>query len=1028
MERLELDPGGKTEVVKNFPATFPGVLTARGEPIVYTKENSENFEYIGMPVGGICAGQLYLGGDGKLWFWDLFNLNHRIGQLKGEEAYQYPYVRSRPEERGARMIDQGFSLRVDWEGRSETRSLDRDGFEEIEFLGQYPIGEVTYRDPALPVEVSLEAFSPFIPLDLENSVLPATILEYTLRNTSETPIEVELSGRLENAVLTGSRHRTGVTGTLVNRLAELERGGLRLECLAQPLPPEEQEDVRPDILFEDFERGYGEWKVSGDAFASDGEAYYHQQPLTAFLGKRLADSFRDGDQAEGKLTSEPFTIARKYVTCLLGGGNHPDETCLNIKVSPSSSGDFGVTRAKVVATATGTNSETLRPVTFDVEGLQGEEAVIEIIDAHRGGWGHVLVDQIVFTDRPGMPADLPSLPDFGTLSLAMLGGGNGRSVSDLDGRIDRDLSEERPLTSTLGRRLSLAPGASETVTFVLSWHFPVTHVLRGMRNSEQEIRYYAQRFDDAFAVSDYVIDHFEELAGATRLWRRTWYDSSLPYWFLDRTFLNASILASSTSNLLRDRLFYGWEGGYQGQGTCTHVWGYVHAMGRLFPILEKSLREQVDFRPFAEGGAMMDDGAVRFRWRRSGLAVDGQSGLILRTYLAHQMSADSAFLERNYAGAKKAMQGLTALRDADHDGILTGGQHNTLDADWYGKVTWLSLHYTAALRAMAEMADEMGDPDYAAFCRATADKGRAHIEEHLFNGEYFFHEADPDHPDSPGTYTGLEYSQLLGQSWAYQVGMGEIVDPGKASKALESMWRYNFTTDVGPFREVHKGGRWYAMPGEGGLIACTWPRGGSEVLSKGHQHFANYNNECQNGYEYAATSLMMWHGMPYHSLAHIWYMHNDRYHGSKRNPWCEVEWGVHYSRSMASYGHFVAACGFEYHGPKGTMAFAPKITPEDFKAPFTTAEGWGTFEQTRTDGDQAETITVKHGSLRLESLAFELPPGRMVEAVEVELDAVECAGVSFEQDGDRVRIDLAAPVVVSVGQRLTVRLTVFEFK
>ncbi len=133
------------------------------------------------------------------------------------------------------------------------------------------------------------------------------------------------------------------------------------------------------------------------------------------------------------------------------------------------------------------------------------------------------------------------------------------------------------------------------------------------------------------------------------------------------------------------------------------------------------------------------------------------------------------------------------------------------------------------------------------------------------------------------------------------------------------------------------------------------------MLLKGNRHFANYNNECQNGYEYAATSLMMWHGMPYHSLAHVWYLHNNRYHGAKRNPWCEIEWGLHYSRSMASYGHFIAAGGFEYHGPLGYMAISPKITPENFKSAFTTAQGWGALEQKRAGKTQSASIELKYG-------------------------------------------------------------------
>ena len=207
------------------------------------------------------------------------------------------------------------------------------------------------------------------------------------------------------------------------------------------------------------------------------------------------------------------------------------------------------------------------------------------------------------------------------------------------------------------------------------------------------------------------------------------------------------------------------------------------------------------------------------------------------------------------------MTHLTNAKDDNHDGVLEGSQHNTLDGNWWGKVTWLSLHYQAALRAMAMMADEMSDHAYARQCRATADKGMAIVETELFNGEYFFHIPDPNNPKKPGMRNGCEYSQLLGQSWAYQVGLGQILDPAKVRTALDSLWRFNFSTDVGPYREVFKGGRWYAMPGEGGLIACTWPNGGLAAQKEAFKYdvprHAAYNNECQNGYEYACMSLMM---------------------------------------------------------------------------------------------------------------------------------------------------------------------------
>lgn len=72
--------------------------------------------------------------------------------------------------------------------------------------------------------------------------------------------------------------------------------------------------TRPEIVFEDFENGYGKWTVEGDAFGHEPEhgTLPGQQPVSGFIGKGLVNSFVGGDDTTGKLTSQTFTIEKKF--------------------------------------------------------------------------------------------------------------------------------------------------------------------------------------------------------------------------------------------------------------------------------------------------------------------------------------------------------------------------------------------------------------------------------------------------------------------------------------------------------------------------------------------------------------------------------------------------------------------------------------------------------------------------------------------------------------------------------------------
>jgi hypothetical protein len=179
-----------------------------------------------------------------------------------------------------------------------------------------------------------------------------------------------------------------------------------------------------------------------------------------------------------------------------------------------------------------------------------------------------------------------------------------------------------------------------------------------------------------------------------------------------------------------------------------------------------------------------------------------------------------------------------------------------------------------------------------------------------------------------------------------------------------------------------------------------------------------YFSECMSGFEHQVASHMIAEGMVTEGLAVTRAIH-DRYRAEKRNPYNEVECSDHYARAMASYGSFISACGFTSHGPKGMIGFAPRLSPQDFKAAFTAAGGWGTFSQKQAKDSLEAALEVKYGAVTLHTVRLALPAGMAAKKAEVKLGQ-ETIASTVSVNGGTASIDLKDFVTVPAGKTLSI--------
>lgn len=149
---------------------------------------------------------------------------------------------------------------------------------------------------------------------------------------------------------------------------------------------------------------------------------------------------------------------------------------------------------------------------------------------------------------------------------------------------------------------------------------------------------------------------------------------------------------------------------------------------------------------------------------------------------------------------------------------------------------------------------------------------------------------------------------------------------------LCAVHKYNLRRDL--YNHINPQRTTYALGKDGGLLLCSWPKGGKPQLP-----FV-YSNEVWSGIEYQVAAHLIAVGEVEKGLEIVRVCRN-RYNGRVRNPFNEYECGSWYARALSSYSLLQALTGVRYDAVDRVLYIVPRVKG-DFTTFLSTATGFGT--------------------------------------------------------------------------------------
>jgi uncharacterized protein (DUF608 family) len=769
----------------------------------------------GVPLGGIGCGKIELLTDGSFANATIYNnWDTRTGFLKGcffavccddgtTKVARMLRLAPNCADSNIADVERIHKQRLGLPDYSEYEAVEN--IAGTEYIGSFPFATIRFEDSALPIRITLDAFSPLIPHDIENSSLPVAFLTFTLDNRTEKTVRASLLVSWEDILVAADSSQEKWRLLRDCRLSLRKMSGL-CGLVFRKL----SRDTNPPIYTDYFFIGSNEVDdtIMGKIFAD----YFDPQlvkPWDRFRSSGRNDisiSFMERDswaQSDDFIVRKILEPGQKVAIHFILAWRSKDCITTYIKKTPTS---------QLVDSDSGTTAVwDQNPATIWSTGRPMRSG-----DAFEVDLGNPqTVSRIILKSRRA-PQEYPR----GCAILFSPDGLNWTTVLSLDqrmcymrqreGEIEFNLSnittrflKMRVLNSSSDRPWSMEEIQIEGPD---GWQIkPVAARSRLVALQEEKIQenishYYESRFSDLSDIVKYSFDRREEWMRRSREVPDLINKSNLPPW-LKQQLINSAFTMFSNTVFTKDGRFATQESPVSMKGALSTSDQRLAAHAYLtmfFPELDKRelnlfARCQDLVEPVADGRIPHFTGNINEIIGNPNVTSgvrdwpDLSCSYVMQVLKFYRWTGDHSFLQEHWQHVKRAMDWLESA-DFDGDAIPEGGSSFDYEPSGFGSSSYTAICYLGALKAAEEMARVVGDSVKQKQFRNRFHAVQESAMKSLWNGKYFIKRYDPR---TGKKNTDCFIAQLAGDWMSQLSGLGATIPDDMRLTAVSEIIRRN---------------------------------------------------------------------------------------------------------------------------------------------------------------------------------------------------------------------------------------------